>query len=173
MKVPSVALLRQEIASHVQENWTRLSPFMVTGELYNGPEDYLKKMTAMEPDGSAPRARFGSELEMTAFEEIYKAENFKVQVLKWQNESQKLDELRDFKKDKINDSKTLTIYNTGDLHYEYLLPIKTQAGGGNNVYINKCKNHRHKRTRKFRIRFKNVDGWVHLNKPKKKTRRKY
>lgn len=172
IKVPSVAEIRIEIASHVQTNWVTLSGFVDT-ELYKGPEDYFKKMISMEPDGSAPRARFGSELEMKAFEEIYKAFNFKVQVLKWQNESQQLDELRNFKKDKINDPKTLTIYNTGDLHYEYLLPINTQAGGGNNVYINKCKNHRHKRTRKFRIRFKNIGDWVHLNKPKKKTRRKY
>lgn len=167
----SIAEIRIEIASHVKENWNSIGPFVDTG-LYNGPEDYFTKITAMEPDGSAPRARFGSELEMRAFEEIYKAENFKVQILKWRNESQKLDELRDFKKDKINDSKTLTIYNTGNLHYEYLLPIP-QSGGGNNVYINKCKNHRHKRTRKFRIRFKNVGDWVHLNKPKKKTRRRY
>ena len=171
IKVPSIALLRKEIASHVQKNWGTFGQFVNT-ELYNDAEDYFKKMIAMKPDGKAPRARFGSEVEMKAFEELYKANNFKVQVLKWRNESQSFDELRDFKKDKINDSKTLTIYNTGDLHYEYLLPI-TQSGGGNNVYINKCKNHRHKRTRKFRIRFKNVGGWVHLNKPKKKTRRRY
>ena len=129
-------------------------------------------MIAMESTQKTARSRFGSELEMTAFEEIYqpKINGIKVQILK--RDSDRVIGLRDFKKDKINDPKTLTIYNTGDLHYEYLLPI-TQSGGGNNVYINKCKNHRHKRTRKFRIRFKNVGGWVHLNKPKKKTRRRY
>ena len=172
IKVPNVDELRIEIASHVQENWDRFVSFVDT-TLYNGPEDYFKKMIAMESTQKTARSRFGSELEMTAFEEIYqpKINGIKVQILK--RDSDRVIGLRDFKKDKINDPKTLTIYNTGDLHYEYLLPIKTQAGGGNNVYINKCKNHRHKRTRKFRIRFKNVGGWVHLNKPKKKTRRKY
>ena len=172
IKVPSVAELRIEIASHVQKNWARFVSFVDT-TLYNGPEDYFKKMIAMESTQKTARSRFGSELEMTAFEEIYqpKINGIKVQILK--RDSDRVIGLRDFKKDKINDPKTLTIYNTGDLHYEYLLPIKTQSGGGNNVYINKCKNHRHKRTRKFRIRFKNVGGWVHLNKPKKKTRRRY
>jgi len=172
IKVPSVAELRIEIASHVQENWLKFMSFVDT-TLYNGPEDYFKKMIAMESTQKTARSRFGSELEMTAFEEIYqpKINGIKVQILK--RDSDRVIGLRNFNKDKIEDPKTLTIYNTGDLHYEYLLPIKTQAGGSNNVYINKCKNHRHKRTRKFRIRFKNIGDWVHLNKPKKKTRRKY
>lgn len=180
IKVPGVQDIRIEIASHVQINWERLGPFVDT-ELYKDSEDYFKKMTASGSDKNAPRARFGSELEMKAFEEIYqsKIEGIKVQVLKWNTEQDKLIEIglggRDFKKDKIKKSNTLTIYNTGDLHYEYLVPYTpvNQGGGGNNVYINKCKNHRHKKTRKFRIKFKNVGDWVHLNKPKKRTRRRY
>ena len=46
--------------------------------------------------------------------------------------------------------------------------------GGDNIYINKCKNHRHKKTRKFRIKLKNIDNWTHVDKPRKKhTRRKH
>ena len=180
IKVPGVQDIRIEIASHVQINWERLGPFVDT-ELYKDAEDYYKKMTASGSDKNAPRARFGSELEMKAFEEIYqpKIEGIKVQVLKWNTEQNKLIEMglggREFDKGKIKDPNILTIYNTGDLHYEYLVPYTTvnQGGGGNNVYINKCKNHRHKKTRKFRIKFKNVGDWVHLNKPKKRTRRRY
>jgi len=48
-----------------------------------------------------------------------------------------------------------------------------QQGGSNNVYINKCKNHRHKKTRKFRLKLKDIDNWTHVYKPnnKKYTRR--
>ena len=50
-----------------------------------------------------------------------------------------------------------------------------QSGGSNNVYINKCKNHRHNKTKKFRMKLKDIDNWVYLEPRKKKkyTRRKY
>ena len=176
MKVPDISSLRKEIAQYIGVNWDKFEGFIIGQaeggkQLYSDKDDYVKKMTATEPDPTAPRARFGSEVEMKAFEEIYK---FKVQILKWNNEEEKLMEIgiggRKFEKGNINESKTLTVHNTGGLHYEYLRPI-IQKGGS--FYINKCKNHRHKKTRKFRLKLKLDGDWLHVTKPRKKTRRKY
>ena len=52
---------------------------------------------------------------------------------------------------------------------------KLQQGGSNNVYINKCKNHRHNKTKKYRMKLKDIDSWVYLEPGKKKkfTRKKF
>jgi len=92
----------------------------------------------------------------------------KIQIIEWMNNEWRVM----YPGPPFEKNKHTIIYE--NLHYDFARPIKTtQSGGGNNVYINKCKNHRHKRTRKFRIRLKNVGDWVHVKKPKKRTRRIY
>jgi hypothetical protein len=174
-KVPDIASLRRRIVKEIKDHWEFFSPFIIGQEeagklLYKDKDDYGDKMTATQPDPNAPRARFGDEPEITAFERIYK---YKVQVLKWNPEQETMEEIRNFDKTKINDSKTLTLYNTGSKHYDYLRPIIQKIQKGGSFYINKCKNHRHKKTRKFRLKLKLDGDWLHITKPKKKTRRKY
>jgi len=169
---PDIASLRKKIVEVITNEWDFFKNFIIGQkeegiELYEDKDDYVKKMTATKPDPTAPRARFGDEPEITAFERLY---NYKVQVLKWNPEQETMEEIRNFDKDKINDPNTLTLYNTGSKHYDYLRPI-IQKGGS--FYINKCKNHRHKKTRKFRLKLKLDGDWLHITKPKKKTRRKY
>ena len=126
---------------------------------------YTKLMTATKADGKNPRARFGTRFEVMAFEEMEEKE---IQIIEWNDNEWRVM----YPRPPFHENKNTIIYK--DLHYDYARPIKTtQSGGGNNVYINKCKNHRHKRTRKFRIRLKNVGDWVHVKKPKKRTRRIY
>ena len=129
---------------------------------------YAKCMTSEEVNTENPRCRFGGTVEIKGWEELNKN---KIQVIEWMSNKWqvKYPETASF-----DENKPTIIFDREKLHYDYARPIKTaQSGGGNNVYINKCKNHRHKRTRKFRIRLKNVGDWVHVKKPKKRTRRIY
>ena len=127
---------------------------------------YEKCMTAEEANPDNPRCRFGGIIEIRAWEEMT---GRKIQVIEHKNNEWVVSYPPGAEFDK---EKHTIIYE--NLHYDYARPIQpSQKGGGNNVYINKCKNHRHKRTRKFRIRLKNVGDWVHVKKPKKRTRRIY
>ena len=143
-------------------------------QMYPTMDAYKKCMTSIEPNPHNPRCQFGGIFEILAFEEM---NNKEIQVIEWGGSKWIVltDFVRDFDRDKeIDITKPTIIFDREKLHYDYARPIKTaQSGGGNNVYINKCKNHRHKRTRKFRIRLKNVGDWVHVKKPKKRTRRIY
>ena len=144
-------------------------------------------MTSITSNPDNPRCRFGGIYEILALEERFNGEGLKdsgfgkiekeIQVIEWIERkwivSPVMVSLFD-RKEELDISKPTIIFDRKTLHYDYARPIKTaQSGGGNNVYINKCKNHRHKRTRKFRIRLKNVGDWVHVKKPKKRTRRIY
>ena len=142
--------------------------------MYKDVDAYRKCMTSIEPNPLNPRCQFGGIFEILAFEEM---NNKEIQVIEWDGSNWIVprDIVSTFGRDKkIDITKPTIIFDREKLHYDYARPIKTtQSGGGNNVYINKCKNHRHKRTRKFRIRLKNVGDWVHVKKPKKRTRRIY
>jgi hypothetical protein len=142
--------------------------------MYKNKNEYKTEMMLTEPNTANPRSRFGGTIEIIAFQELFESKlgGKKVQIIRWNEVTEKWDVW--FPPGKPFDQENPTIIFEG-LHYDFAKRItkSTQGGGGNNVHINKCKNHRHKRTRKFRIRFKNVGGWVHLNKPKKKTRRRY
>ena len=152
----------EEVESSADDDWAAA---MQEQEVENEIMRYQKLMTATKPDEDNPRARFGSRYEVMAFEEM---ENKKIQIIEWMNNEWRVM----YPGPPFEKNKHTIIYK--DLHYDYARPIQqSQKGGGNNVYINKCKNHRHKRTRKFRIRLKNVGDWVHVKKPKKRTRRIY
>jgi hypothetical protein len=142
------------------------------GTMYESKEDYEKAMRKeIRSTIERKHINWGSQYEVYAFEEMNK---ISVEIRTWDGPNNKW-KVKYEGNSKYQDKKYTLVLDKN--HYEYArktdTETKTQGGGGNNVYINKCKNHRHKRTRKFRIRFKNVGGWVHLNKPKKKTRRKY
>jgi len=142
--------------------------------MYKDKAAYKEEMSLPEANELNPRSRFGGITEIIAFQELFETElgGKEVQIIRWNETNRKWDVW--FPQGEQFNPENPTIIFEG-LHYDFAqkIPKHAQAGGGNNVYINKCKNHRHKRTRKFRIRFKNVGDWVHLNKPKKKTRRKY
>lgn len=129
---------------------------------------YAKCMTSEEGNPNNPRCRFGGPVEIKGWEEMT---GNKIQVIEWMSNKW---EVKYPETASFDEKKHTLIFDRQKLHYDYARPIQqSQKGGGNNVYINKCKNHRHKRTRKFRIRLKNVGDWVHVKKPKKRTRRIY
>ena len=128
----------------------------------------MRNVTSEKGNPNNPRCRFGGTVEIKGWEEMT---GNKIQVIEWMSNKW---EVKYPETASFDEKKHTLIFDRQKLHYDYARPIQqSQKGGGNNVYINKCKNHRHKRTRKFRIRLKNVGDWVHVKKPKKRTRRIY
>tara|TARA_B100000575_G_C23143606_1_gene666610 strand:+ start:4332 stop:8042 length:3711 start_codon:yes stop_codon:yes gene_type:complete len=172
--------IRQDIVNHVMDKWTDYEPYIIIEQddgtkMYETKEDYENQMgQKWKTDNNIqqkPRAHFGGDVEIQAFLKLYP--DYKIQILKYEHPN--MVELPPFKKENIGKEKdkiiTLFLY---DLHYQNLKKIE-QSGGSNNVYINKCKNHRHNRTKKFRMKLKDIDNWVYLEprKKKKHTRKKY
>ena len=174
--------LRQDIVKHVMDNWADYQPFILIEQedetkMYETKEDYENQMgQKWKTDTNIkrkPRAHFGGNVEIQAFLKLYP--EYKIQILKYEHPN--MVELPPFKKEDIGkerEKKIITLF-LSDLHYQNLTKIETQSGGSNNVYINKCKNHRHNRTKKFRMKLKDIGNWIYLEPRKKKkyTRKKY
>jgi hypothetical protein len=171
--------LRQDIVTHVMDNWTDYENFIIIEQedgtkRYKTKEDYENQMgQKWKTDKNIPRkpqAHFGGEVEIQAFLKLYPEYN--IQILKYEDPN--MVELPPFEKENIGKEKIITLF-LSDLHYQNLKKIDNQSGGSNNVYINKCKNHRHNRTKKFRMKLKDIGNWIYLEprKKKKHTRKKY
>ena len=172
--------LRQDIVKHVMDKWEYYEPYIIIEQedgtkMYETKEDYENQMgQKWKSDNNIqqkPRAHFGGDVEIQAFLKLYP--DYKIQILKYEHPN--MVELPPFEKKNIGKEKdkiiSLFLY---DLHYQNLKKIE-QSGGSNNVYINKCKNHRHNKTKKFRMKLKDIDNWIYLEPRRKKkyTRKKY
>ena len=174
--------LRQKIVKHIMDNWADYKDFILIEQedgtkMYETKEDYENQMgQKWKTDNNIqqkPRAHFGGNVEIQAFLKLYP--DYKIQILKYEHPN--MVELPPFEKENIGkerEKKIITLF-LSDLHYQNLKKIENQSGGSNNVYINKCKNHRHNRTKKFRMKLKDIDNWIYLEprKKKKHTRKKY
>ena len=172
--------LRKDIVKHVMDNWADYKDFILIEQddgtkMYETKEDYENQMGQKWKTDTTiqqkPRAHFGGDVEIQAFLKLYP--DYKIQILKYEHPN--MVELPPFNKENIGKEKdkiiSLFLY---DLHYQNLKKIE-QSGGSNNVYINKCKNHRHNKTKKFRMKLKDIDNWIYLEPRRKKkyTRKKY
>lgn len=169
--------LRQDIVKHIMDNWLNYIDMILIEQedgtkRYESPKDYKEQMSATKANPEKPQGRFGGQAEIKAFLELYP--QFKIQILKYENSMIELSIPTPFKKENIGKEKIITLF-LSDLHYQNLKKIENQSGGSNNVYINKCKNHRHNRTKKFRMKLKDIGNWIYLEprKKKKHTRKKY